>query len=99
MKKPLVLALVVAGLASLSEPQARAGVSFSFGFPISVPSIDGPVYYDLYPYYIYLPRYPYYGGYYGPYWPKWFDYVRGYDGNGFFRYRYYGRGYYGNGRH
>jgi hypothetical protein len=95
VKKPVVFTLVVVGLALLSEPQARAGVSFSFGFPISVPSIEGPVYYDLY----YLPQCPYYGGYYGPYWPKPYDYERGYDGNGLFRYRYYGRGYYGNRRH
>jgi hypothetical protein len=48
-----------------SDPPARAGVSFAFGFPIPIPSIDGPVYYNLYLYYNYFPGYAYYGGYYG----------------------------------
>lgn len=97
MKKLVVLAFVIAGLAFLSEPPARAGVSFAFGFPIPIPSIDGPMYYNLYPYYNYFPGYAYYGGYYGPYWRNRYYYGRGYYGNGPFRYRYYGRGYYGCG--
>jgi hypothetical protein len=99
MKKLVVLAFVIAGPAFLSEPPARAGVSFPFGFPIPMPSIDGPVYYSLYPYYNYFSGYAYYGGYYGPYWRHRYYYGRGYYGNGPFRYRYDGRGYYGNWRH
>jgi hypothetical protein len=99
MKKLVVLAFVTAGLTFLSELQARAGVSFAFGFPISIPSIEGPVVYDLYPYYNYLPGYVYFGGYYGPYWGSRYYYGRGYGGNGPFHFRYYGHGYYGGGYH
>jgi hypothetical protein len=90
MKKFVVLIFVVAGLAFLSEPTARAGVHFAFGFPIPFPVFYGPGYYDPYPYYGYYPGYAYYGGYYGPYWRH--RYYNGYYGR-----RYYGR-YYGYGR-
>ena len=92
MKKFVVLIFAVAGLAFLSEPTARAGVSFAFGFPIPFPIFYGPGYYNPYPYYGYYPGYAYYGGYYGPYWRRGNYYGRGYYGN-----RYYGRGYYGRG--
>ena len=98
MKKLVVLASVIAGLAFLSEPKACAGVSFAFGFPISIPSIEGPVVYAPYPYYGYLPGYVYYGGYDGPYWGGRYHYGRGYDG-GPFNFRYYGRRYYRGGYH
>jgi hypothetical protein len=71
MKKLVVFAMVIAGLAFLYEPKACAGVSFAFGFPISTPSIEGPVVYDLYPYYNYLPGYVHYGPYWGSrYWKR-----------------------------
>src|ERR1700730_30231 len=89
MKKFVVLIFAVAGLAFLSEPTARAGVHFAFGFPVPFPAFYGPGYYDSYPYYGYYPGYAYYGGYYRPYWPH-----RYY--NGYYGHRYYGRGYYGH---
>jgi hypothetical protein len=100
MKKFVVLIFAVAGLAFLSEPTARAGVHFAFGFPIPVPAFYGPGYYDPYPYYDYYPGYAYYGGYYGPYWRHRYYYGyygRGYYGHGYYGHRYYGRGYYGHG--
>ena len=100
MKKFVVLIFAVAGLAFLSEPTARAGVHFAFGFPIPVPAFYGPGYYDPYPYYGYYPGYAYYGGYYGPYWRHRYYYGyygRGYYGHGYYGHRYYGRGYYGHG--
>ena len=100
MKKFVVLIFAVAGLAFLSEPTARAGVHFAFGFPIPVPAFYGPGYYDPYSYYGYYPGYAYYGGYYGPYWRHRYYYGyygRGYYGRGYYGHRYYGRGYYGHG--
>ena len=100
MKKFVVLIFAVAGLAFLSEPTARAGVHFAFGFPIPVPAFYGPGYYDPYPYYDYYPGYAYYGGYYRPYWRHRYYYGyygRGYYGHGYYGHRYYGRGYYGHG--
>jgi hypothetical protein len=41
VKKFVVLVFAIAGLAFLSEPTARAGVSFAFGFPIPIPSTPG----------------------------------------------------------
>jgi hypothetical protein len=92
MKKFVILLVVVAGLAFVAEPTARAGVHFAFGLPIPVPVFYGPGYYGGY----YGPG-PYYGPYgygygygYGPYWRR--GYYGGYYGRG-----YYGRGYYGRG--
>jgi hypothetical protein len=84
MKKLVVLLLVIAGMAFLLEPTARAGVRFVFGLPIPVPVFYGPGYYGPGPYY--------YGGYYGgPY------YGYGYGGYGpYWRHRYY-NGFYGRG--
>jgi hypothetical protein len=88
MKKLVVLLLVVAGLAFIAEPTARAGVRFAFGLPIPVPVFYGPGYYGPGPYY----GGPYYGygyGYYGHYGPYWRNrYYSGYYGR-----RYYGRRY------
>ena len=53
MKKFVVLIFAIAGLAFLSEPTARAGVHFSFGFPVPFPAYYGPGYYDPYSYYGY----------------------------------------------
>ena len=80
MKKLVVLLLVVAGLAFLAEPTARAGVHFVFGLPIPVPVFYGPGYYGPGPYYYGSPYYGYgYGyGYYGPYWRH--GYYNGYYG-------------------
>ena len=96
MKKFVVLIFAIAGLAFLSEPTARAGVHFSFGFPVPFPAYYGPGYYDPYSYYGYpgygyygYPGYGYYGGYYGPYWRHRYYY-------GYYGHRYYGRGYYGH---
>ena len=50
MKKFVVLLVVVAGLAFVAEPTARAGVHFAFGLPVPVPVFYGP-------------GYGYYGGY------------------------------------
>jgi hypothetical protein len=93
MKKLVVLLFVVAGLAFLAEPTARAGVHFAFGFPIPVPVFYGPdYYYGPGPYYYGSPYYGYgyypgyyYGGYYGPYWRH--RYYYGYYGHrgGFYR--------------
>jgi hypothetical protein len=93
MKKLVVLLFVVAGLAFLAEPTARAGVHFAFGFPIPVPVFYGPdYYYGPGPYYYGRPYYGYgyypgyyYGSYYGPYWRH--RYYYGYYGQrgGFYR--------------
>ena len=42
MKKFVVLIFAIAGLAFLSEPTARAGVHFAFGFPVPFPVFYGP---------------------------------------------------------
>src|SRR5438132_12367621 len=95
MKKLVVLLLVVAGLAFLAEPSARAGVHFFFGLPIPVPVFYGPdYYYGPAPYYYYGPPYYgygyyqgyYYRGYYGPYWRHRYFY-----GPRYYRGRYYYR--------
>jgi hypothetical protein len=93
MKKFAVILAVVAGLAFVSEPTARAGVHFAFGLPIPVPVFYGPSYYGPDPYYYGSPYYGYgygygypggyYYGHYGPYWRH-----RHYYGH-----RYYGRSY------
>jgi hypothetical protein len=100
MKKLVVLLFVVAGLAFLTEPTARAGVHFFFGFPIPVPVFYGPGYYGPGPYYYggYGPYYGYpgyyYGGYYGPYWRHGYYYGRYGRYGGYGRYgRYGGRSY------
>jgi hypothetical protein len=49
VKKFVVLVFAIAALAFLSELTARDGFSFAFGFPIPIPSIDGPVYYNPIP--------------------------------------------------
>lgn len=102
MKKLVVLLVVVAGLAFLAEPTARAGVRFAFGLPIPFPVFYGPAYYGPGPYY-YGYGAPYYGyGYYpgryyyghGPYWRN-----RYYYGQRYYRGGYYGGRYYRNWRH
>jgi hypothetical protein len=96
MKKFVVLLLVVAGLAFVAEPAARAGVHFSFGFPIPVPFVYGPGFYGPGPYYYYgAPYYgaPYYGYGYGGYYYRPYWRHRYYDG------RYYGHPYYGHWHH
>ena len=65
MKKLVVLLLVVAGLAFLAEPTARAGVRFVFGLPLPVPVFYGPGYYGPGPYYYGSPYYGYGYGYPG----------------------------------
>ena len=92
MKKFVALVFAIAGLAFLSEPTARAGVSFAFGFPIPIPIFYGAGYYNPYPYY----GYPGFVSY-GPYWRNGFYYGRGYYGTGPYGRRYYSRGFYGNG--
>jgi hypothetical protein len=80
-KKLVVLLFVVAGLAFLAEPTARAGVQFAFAFPIPVPFFYGPGYY-------YGPG-PYFGppyyGYYGPDWRPWYYYGPRYYHRRFYR--------------
>jgi hypothetical protein len=92
MKKLVVLLLVVAGLAFLAEPTARAGVHFVFGLPIPVPVFYGGGYYGA-PYCGYgygTGYYPGYGYYYGgPYW-RHRDFY-GYYGRGFHGRRFHGR--------
>ena len=94
MKKFFVLLMVVAALAFVAEPTARAGVHFSFGLPIPVPVFYGPGYYGGGPYYYgggpYYYGAPYYGYGYGSYGPYWHH--RYYNG-------YYGRRFYGGRRH
>jgi hypothetical protein len=88
MKKLVVLLLVVAGLAFVAEPTARAGVHFVFGLPIPVPVFYGPGYYGG-PYYGGYGYYPGYGYYYGgPYWRH--RYFYGYYGRGFRGGRFHG---------
>jgi hypothetical protein len=95
MKKFVVLIFAIVGLAFLSEPTARAGVSFAFGVPIPFPVFYGPSYYSPYPYYGYYPGYAFYGRPYGPYWRQRF--YNGYYGRGYYNRAYYRRGYYGHG--
>ena len=88
MKKFFVLLMVVAGLAFVAEPTARAGVHFVFGLPIPVPIFYGPGYYDAGPYYYGAPYYGYGYGYYGPYWRH--RYYNGYYGGRYYRGRHSG---------
>jgi hypothetical protein len=103
MKKFVLLILAIAGLALISEPSARAGVNFVFGFPvppIPVPVFYGPGYYNPYPYYGYSPGVAFYGRFNGPYWRnRYYNgyYGRRYYGRGYYNRGYYGRGYYGHG--
>ena len=92
MKKLVVLLLVVAGLAFVAAPTARAGVHFSFGLPIPVPVFYGPGYYGAPYYYGYGgPYYGYGGGYYRYYRPYWRNrYYNGYYGRSYRGGRYYG---------
>jgi hypothetical protein len=98
MKKFVVLLAIVAGLAFVAEPTARAGVRFAFGLPIPVPVFYGPAYYGPGPYYYGSPYYGYgygygygypggyYYGHYGPYWRNRFYYGHRFYGG---RYRHW----------
>ena len=95
MKKYVVLIFAIAGLAFLSEPTARAGVNFAFGFPVPFPVFYGAGYCNPYVNYGFYPGFAFYNGYYGPYWRN--RYYNGYYGRRYYGQGYYGRGYYGRG--